>query len=110
MYKTKIRWDRSLFELLWGLFFLFFFSTSVLASPEELAAVREQIQNNRARWQAEETSISQLPAEQRRMRLGLVKAFSSPPEGAPAPSTKPAGGGTNKNTTADFELQSTRRR
>ena len=42
------------------------------------------------------------------MRLGLVKGSFSLPEGAPAPSTKPARGTTTKNTTTDFELQSTR--
>jgi len=90
MYKTKIRWDRSLFALLSGLFFLAFFSSSVLASPEELATVKQRIQSSGARWQAEETAISQLPAEQRRMRLGLVKGFSSLPAGAPAPAATPA--------------------
>ena len=83
---------RNLFALLSGLFFLFFFSSSVLASPEEVAAVQQQIQNSGARWQAAETSISKLPEEQRRMRLGLVKGPFSLPEGAPAPSTKPATG------------------
>jgi len=92
MYKTKIRWEQSLFALLSGFFFLFFFSSSVLASPEELEAVRQQIQNSGARWQAEETSISKLPPEQRRMRLGLPKESFSVPEGTPLLSTAHATG------------------
>ncbi|MGA2026726.1 MAG: C1 family peptidase, partial [Syntrophobacteraceae bacterium] len=103
MYKTKIRWDQSLFALLSGFLFLFFFSSSVLASPEELAAVRQWIQNSGAGWQAEETSISQLPKVQRVQRLGLVRAFSNFPEGAPAPATTPATGGPTKTPPATLD-------
>jgi C1A family cysteine protease len=76
-----------------GFFFLFFLSSSVLASPEELEAVRQQIRNSGARWQAEETSISKLPEEQRRMRLGFPKESFSVPEGTPVLSTALAAGG-----------------
>ncbi|MGO9554651.1 MAG: BACON domain-containing protein [Syntrophobacteraceae bacterium] len=92
MNKTKIRWDKSLFALLSGLFFLAFFSSSVLASPEELATVLQRIQSSGARWQAAETSISQLPEAERVQRLGLVKGFSSLPAGAAAPAATPATG------------------
>jgi len=93
MYKTRIRWGQSLFALMPGFFFLFFLSSSVLASPEELEAVRQQIRNSGARWQAEETSISKLPEEQRRMRLGFPKESFSVPEGTPVLSTALAAGG-----------------
>ncbi|MGA8130664.1 MAG: BACON domain-containing carbohydrate-binding protein [Syntrophobacteraceae bacterium] len=92
MNKTKIRWDKSLFALLLSLFFLAFFSSSVLASPEELATVLQRIQSSGARWQAAETSISQLPEAERVQRLGLVKGFSSLPAGAAAPAATPATG------------------
>jgi C1A family cysteine protease len=91
MYKTGIWSGYSLFALLSGFFFLFFFSSSVLASPEELEAVRQQIQNNGARWQAAETSISKLPAEERLMRLGLREESFSVPEGTPVLSPVKAG-------------------
>ncbi len=104
MYKTRIRWGQSLFALLPGFFFLFLFSSSVLASPEELEAVRQQIQNSGARWQAEETSISKLPEEQRRMRLGLLKGSFSVPARRPRTFINhTCYGGTI--TTSDFELQ-----
>ncbi len=94
MYKTSIRRGHSLFALLSGFFFLFFFSSSVLASPEELEAVRQQVRNKGARWQADETSISKLPAEQRLMRLGFRKESFSVPEGAAVLSATPAAGTT----------------
>lgn len=100
MHKTKIRWDQSLFALLASFFFLFFLSSSVLASPEELAAVNQWIQNSGARWQAEETSISKLPVEQRLMRLGLVKGSFSLPQGATAASTTSATGAPTKTPPA----------
>ncbi len=90
MYAARMTKGRNFFALLSGLFFISFFSSSALASPEELATVQERIQSSGARWQAAETSISQLPAEQRRMRLGLVKGSSSIPAGAPAPAATAA--------------------
>jgi C1A family cysteine protease len=107
MYKLKIKWKQSIFALLSGFFFLFFFSSSVLASPEELAAVKQQIQNSGARWQAAETSISKLPQEQRRMRLGFAKESFSVPEGTPVLSTTPAKGGsapTSPPATLNYNL------
>jgi C1A family cysteine protease len=92
MHKTGIGRGQSLFALLSGFFFLFFFSSSVLASPEELEGVRQQIQNKGARWQAAETSISKLPAEQRLMRLGFPKESFIVPEGAHVLSTTPTAG------------------
>jgi C1A family cysteine protease len=74
----------------WNLFALFlsfllpllFFSSPALASPEELGAVREHIFNKGSRWQAEETSISRLPSEERAKRLGFHKESFMVPEGA----------------------------
>jgi hypothetical protein len=106
MYKPKTRWDKNLFALLSGFLFLFFFSSSVLASPEELGAVRQQIQNSGARWQAAETSISKLPAEQRRMRLGFPKQSFSVPAGTPVLSSKPATGGPTPPATLNYNLDS----
>ena len=90
MYAARMTKGRNFFALLSGLFFISFFSSSALASPEELATVQERIQSSGAKWQAAETSISQLPAEQRRMHLGLVKGSSSIPAGAPAPAATAA--------------------
>jgi len=103
MHKMKIRWDQSLFALLAGFFFLFLFSSSVLASPEELSAVNQQIQNSGARWQAAETSISQLPSDQRRMRLGFTKGSFSVPAGAAASSSTSATGGPTKTPPATLD-------
>ena len=88
MYKTGIRSGQTLFALLSGFLFLFLFSSSVLASPEELDAVRQQIQNKGARWQAAETSISKLPVAERLKRLGFRKESISAPEGATPLSAK----------------------
>ena len=104
MYKTRIQWGQSLFALLWGFFFLFIFSSSVLASTEELAAVKQQIQNKRARWQAEETSISKLPTEERLKHLGFRKESFGVPQGARVLSTPSVAAG-NINFACDFELQ-----
>ncbi len=109
MYTLKIKWEQSIFALLSGFFFLFFFSSSVLASPEELAAVKQQIRNNGARWQAAETSISKLPAEQRSMRLGFHKESFSVPQGTPVISSTPAKGGpasTSPPATLNYNLDS----
>ncbi len=84
MYKTGIRSGQSLFALLSGFLFLFIFSSSVLASPEELDAVRQQIRNKGARWEATETSISKLPREERMKRLGFRKESLSVSQAAAA--------------------------
>ncbi|HIJ75110.1 MAG TPA: hypothetical protein HPP81_00155 [Deltaproteobacteria bacterium] len=104
MYKAKIRWDQSLFALLSGFFFLFLFSSSVLASPEELAAVQKQIKDSGAKWQADETSISKLPEEERLMRLGLLREPSRVPAGATAPSTTPPAGGPTPPAALNYNL------
>jgi len=106
MYKTGIRSDQSLFALLCGFFFLFFFSSSVLASPEELGAVREQVQNKGARWQAAETSISKLPAEERVKRLGFRKESFSVPEGTHLLSTPSVEAGTSIPATLNYNNDS----
>ena len=38
---------------------------------EELKETRKEIEKKGAKWRAEETSVSNLPTEERRKRLGL---------------------------------------
>ncbi len=105
MYKTRIQSGQSLFALLWGFFFLFIFSSSVLASTEELDAVKQQIQNKRARWQAEETSISKLPTEERLKHLGFRKE-SFGVAGARVLSTPSVAAGTSLPATLNYNNDS----
>ena len=58
-----------------ALFFLFIFVFSSLSFAEEaeLGGIRKAIGGKRARWTAQETSISRLPMEQKRKRFGLIK-------------------------------------
>ncbi|SPF32708.1 putative Dipeptidyl-peptidase I [Syntrophobacter sp. SbD1] len=105
MHKPGIRSGQSLFALLSGLFLLLVFSSSVLASPEELGVVKEQIQNHGARWQADETEISKLPAQERVKRLGFAKESFSVPKGTHVLSATPATG-TTTATTLNYNSES----
>ena len=73
---------RIFFALLPSLFFLFFFSSTVLASTAEIEAIRQQIRDKGARWLADETAITKLSPEHRLKRLGLLKRPLSVREGA----------------------------
>jgi C1A family cysteine protease len=85
MRETSKRWGQSLFVLMLGLVFLSISSSPVLAASPEVEGIREQIRNQGARWQADDTAITQLPVEHRRMRLGLFKGSISVPENATLP-------------------------
>ena len=85
---------RSCCALLLSFLFLFFFSSSVLAATAEVESIRQEIRNRGARWLADDTSITRLPAERRLMRVGLLRGAFIAPKGAHAPpsqSTPPVG-------------------
>jgi hypothetical protein len=69
--------------------FVFLFGhSSLVFAQTELDKVREGIVKNNAQWTAGETSISKLPPEQRRMRLGLKKsAITAISKSVPAAAT-----------------------
>ncbi|GKT07291.1 C1 family peptidase [Desulforhabdus sp. TSK] len=52
---------------------IFIFSSLGFAEEGELGRIRKAIGGKRARWSAEETSVSKLPLEQKRKRVGLIK-------------------------------------
>ncbi|HKZ17330.1 MAG TPA: C1 family peptidase [Geobacteraceae bacterium] len=52
----------------------------VASRLKELDDIKAAIRSKAARWQADETSISRLPAKERKMRVGLVKPTSAVPE------------------------------
>ena len=52
---------------------IFVFSSLGFAEEGELGRIRKAIGGKRARWSAEETSVSKLPLEQKRKRVGLIK-------------------------------------
>jgi len=71
---------RNCFGVLLSFLFLFVFSSSIMASTEDLEAIRQAIRDKGAKWQAEETSISKLPLERRLKRVGLKRPLSVPEE------------------------------
>ena len=106
MHKPGVRSGQSLFALLSGLFLLLVFSSSVLASPEELGSVKEQIRNHGARWQADETAISKLPAQERVKRLGFAKESFSVPKGTHVLSSATPATGTTTATPLNYNSES----
>ncbi len=92
MRKTRIGCVQSLFAFLLGVFLLSILSSSVLAATAEVESIRQEIWNRGARWQADDTSITKLPAARRRMRVGLLRgAFLAPKGVPPSQSTPPVG-------------------
>ncbi len=65
-----------------ALFVLFVFSSVCLADQQELEQIRRAIQARGAQWTAGETSVSQLPPEERKSRLGLIKPTGASAEQA----------------------------
>jgi hypothetical protein len=92
LYKARIKRGQNLFALMSGLFLLLILTSPVLAALPEIEGIREQIRNKGARWQAAETSITQLSPERRLKRLGLLTGSLSAPEGAPLPRSSPSVG------------------
>jgi C1A family cysteine protease len=90
MHGKTIIWCRSFLSLFSVLLFLSILNLPVLAANPEVESIKEQIRNQGARWEAEETSITKLPVERRLKRLGLFKAVTIAPESSalvnPAPS------------------------
>ncbi len=52
-------------------------SSALVAAPPDLDQIRKAIAAKGARWHADETSISKLSPEERKMRLGLNENFTS---------------------------------
>lgn len=76
MINVKITRSRILFTPILSFLFLLLISSPVLATPEELEAIRQEIRNKGARWQADETSISRLPLESRLKRVRLKRPLN----------------------------------
>ena len=86
----KKHWAIALLTLL-----LAFLWVGSAALAGELEDVRAAIQAKGAKWKAEETSVSKLPPEQRKLRLGLYKEKAKAPEepvleAGPPPTGAPA--------------------
>lgn len=83
--------------LLTALYSVLFLCQSAFAAQNEVDLVNRQIWNQGAQWSAAETSISQLPPDQRQRRLGLTKQLSvsaqdsTPLAALPDPLTAPTG-------------------
>ena len=71
MSMKKVASQRALISGVSLIFLLFFVSVSSFAW--ELDEIRTAIKERKARWRAGETSISNLPPEQRRLRVRLIK-------------------------------------
>jgi C1A family cysteine protease len=57
--------------------FIVLFLTGSLSLAKQLDDIRVAIAHKRAKWTADETSISQLPDHEKKQRLGLVKEVST---------------------------------
>ena len=93
MSTTRVSSGRNFLALLSSFLFMFIFSSSVLAATAEIEAIKQEIRNKGARWQAEETSITKLPVERRLKRVGLIRPLSLP-GGAVLEAAKPVAAGT----------------
>jgi C1A family cysteine protease len=71
MLTAKMTRGRNFFPVLLSFLFLVLYSSVVLAEKTELEAIKQEIRNKGAKWQAEETSISRLPLEHRLLRARL---------------------------------------
>ena len=107
MHATSKRWGQGLFALMLGLLFLSISSSPVLAASPEVEGIREQIRNQGARWQADDTSITKLPAERRQLRLGLLRgSFNVQQKAALPQSTQSGAQGATSGTYLNFNEES----
>ncbi len=81
MDKGKIRSVQCVFAALSAVVILSVFVSPVLAASPEVESINAQIRNTGAKWQADDTSITQLPQERRLKRVGLLmRGIASPPK------------------------------
>jgi len=57
------------------------FAMAYAGPPEDLDQIRAAIAANKARWHADETSVSNLSQEEKKMRLGLNEGLDASPSG-----------------------------
>jgi C1A family cysteine protease len=88
MFKSFVVSMAVIFSLLVG-------SEFVIADPQEVEHIRQQIKSKGARWHADETSVSRLTMEEKKMRLGMrdgegVAAFATSSDSAIIPAVTAA--------------------
>lgn len=97
MSMKKFKVARNILSLTVAFSFLLIFSSFAAASQAQLNAVRNGILKGHARWKAAETSVSQLPEQERLEHLGL-KFHPVKTSGAHSKTTTSSGGTTSTTT------------